>query len=139
MAADRLYRRVRTARFRLVTIGLAIIVPSLVFLARAESLDLAKAAAAGFGLGCGLFISNLFPSAFDVVPESVRASAVGWLNLLGGLVSGAAAYLGGEYRRSLGIPALMTVAAGLCLLGAVILAAAVRFFFERDHQRLRTL
>ena len=136
-AADHLYRRTRAARFWLLTIGLAMIAPSLYLMARADSLDLAKAAAAGFGLGCGLFMSNLFPSSFDVVPEGVRASAVGWLNLLGGLVSGCAAYLGGEYRRSLGIPALMTVAAGLCLVGAVVVVAAVRLFFARDHERLQ--
>lgn len=133
--ADRLYRATRAARFLLVTAGLFILAPSLYLVSQAGSLGLAKAACVGFGLGCGLFISNLFASAFDVVPERVRASAVGWLNLIGGLVSGVAAYLGGEFRHSVGIPALMTVAAGLCLFGALALLAGTRLFFARDHER----
>jgi predicted MFS family arabinose efflux permease len=136
IGADGLYGRTRAARFWLLTAGLVIVAPCLYLVARSGSFGLAKAAAAGFGFGCGLFISNLFPSAFDVVPEGVRASAVGCLNLVSGLVSGLAALLGGEYRRTLGIPALMTIAAGLCLLGAVVLIAGVLLFFARDHERL---
>lgn len=134
--ADGFYRRTPAARFWLLTAGLIIVAPSLYVLARADSFGLAKAAAAGFGVGCGLFMANVFPSAFDVVPHGVRASAVGCLNLLGGLVSGVASWLGGEYRETVGIPALMTIAAGLCLGGAVVLVAGVRLFFARDHARL---
>lgn len=135
--ADRLYRTTRTARFRLLTLGLFILAPSLYLVSQAGSLGLAKAGCVGFGLGCGLFISNLFASAFDVVTARVRASAVGWLNLLGGLVSGVAAYLGGEFHHSVGIPTLMTVASGLCLLGAVLLVVGTHLFFARDHDRLQ--
>jgi MFS family permease len=134
--ADRLYRRTKGARLWLLVAGLLLVAPCLYLMAHAESFGGAKAAAAGFGLGCGLFISNLFPSAFDVVPGGVRASAVGCLNLLGGLAGGLAAYLGGEYRQSLGIPALMAIVAGLCFFGAVVLVAGVRLFFARDHARL---
>jgi MFS family permease len=138
LCADRLYRRTKAARFWLLTAGLVIVAPSLHLVARAESFGLARAAATGFGLGSGLFIANLFPSAFDVVPKEVRASAIGFLNLMTGLVSGWAAYLGGEYRQTLGIPALLTIAAGLCLLGALILVAGIRLFFTLDHERLRS-
>ena len=136
MAADRLFRFTNKARFWLLVAGLIIIAPSLCLVAQADTFDLARVAAAGFGLGCGLFMANLFPSSFDVVPERVRASAVGGLNLIGGLVAGFGAYLGGEYRRTLGIPTLMTIAAGLCLLGALVLAAGIQLFFARDHERL---
>lgn len=136
VCADRLYRRAKGARFWLLVAGLLIVAPCLYLMARAGSIGLAKTAATGFGLGCGLFISNLFPSAFDVVPGGVRASAVGCLNLLGGLAGGAAAYLGGEYRQTWGISGLMTIVAGLCLLGALVLVAGVHLFFSGDHRRL---
>jgi len=134
--ADRMYRRTKAARFWLLLAGLVLVGPSLYLVARADSFELAKASAAGFGFGCGLFMANIFPSAFDVVPDSVRASAVGGLNLIAGLVSGFAPLLGGEFRRTLGIPGLMTIASGFCLLGAVILIAGIRLFFARDHERV---
>jgi predicted MFS family arabinose efflux permease len=136
LAADRLYRLTSKARFWLLVAGLLILAPCLYLMAQAGTLDVARIAAAGFGVGCGLFMSNAFPSAFDVVPIRVRASAIGGLNLIGGLVSGCASYLGGEYRRTLGIPSLMTIAAGLSLLGALVLIAGIRLFFARDHARI---
>jgi MFS family permease len=136
-AADRLYRRVPSARFLLVAAGLAAVSPCLFVLARTASFGTAKAAAAGFGFGCGLFIANLFVSSFDVVPAGARASAVGWLNLLGCLVSGCASYLGGAYRGGAGVPALMSGAAVACLAAALVLAAGTAAFFKRDHDRAR--
>lgn len=134
---DRLFGRVKSARFWLLVGGLAVVAPCLAILAKTGSFGTAKMAAAGFGLGCGLFMANLFVSAFDVVPSQTRASAVGCLNLLGCLSSGWASYLGGEYRESLGIPSLMTRAAVACALGSLILAAAVTVFFRRDYERVR--
>lgn len=136
LGADRLYRRTKEARVLLLVAGLLLVAPCLYLMGHTGSFGWARGAAVGFGLGCGLFISNLFPSAFDVVPGGVRASAVGCLNLLGGLAGGLAAYLGGEYRESIGIPSLMTIVSGLCLVCAVVLVAGVRLFFARDHERL---
>jgi predicted MFS family arabinose efflux permease len=133
--ADRLYSRLQASRFVLLVAGLVLLTPCLHLLGRTESLALAKSAAAGFGFGSGLFVANLMVSSFDVVPQEVRASAVGILNLLGGLVSGWAAYMGGAYSREPGIPALMTLAAALCGGGAVLLTVAIGAFFRRDHER----
>jgi MFS family permease len=137
LGADRLYRRTKAARFWLLWAGLVLVAPSLYLVARAESIGVAKATAAAFGFGCGLFMANVFPSAFDVVSPTVRASAVGCLNLIGGLVSGFAPLLGGEYRRTLGIPGLMTIASGFCLLGALLLLVGIRLTFARDHERVQ--
>lgn len=139
VCADRLYRRTKAARFWMLAAGLLIVAPSLWFLARADSFGLAKAVTAAFGFGCGLFMGNVFPSAFDVVPVGVRASAIGCLNLLGGLVSGWAPFLGGRFRETLGIPGLMTIAAGFCFLGALLLIGGIKVFFARDHARVSVL
>jgi hypothetical protein len=114
---------------------LVLLAPCLHLLGRTDSLGLAKASAAGFGFGSGLFVSNLMVSSFDVVPRQVQASAVGTLNLLGGLVSGWAAYLGGAYCRKPGIPTLMSVAAALCAGGVILLTLVIGAFFRRDHER----
>lgn len=136
VCADRLYGRTPAARFWLLAVGLVILAPCLHLVGRTDSLVLAKAATAGFGFGSGLFMANLMVSSFDVVPKEARASAVGCLNLIGGLVSGLAAYLGGAYRKDPGIPALMTAASAACLAGALLLALGTLVFFARDHERV---
>ncbi|HLY73153.1 MAG TPA: MFS transporter [Planctomycetota bacterium] len=134
-SADCLYPRLRASRFYLLLVGLVLLAPCLHLLGRTDSLRVAEASAAGFGFGSGLFVANLMVSSFDVIPRQVQASAVGTLNLLGGLVSGWAAYLGGAYCRKPGIPTLMSAAAALCAGGAIILAIVIGAFFRRDHDR----
>jgi len=120
--ADRLSRRVRAARFYLVAAGLLLCAPSVQVVGNSSSLTLAKAAAAAFGLGAGLAMANFFPCCFDVVPRALHASAVGILNMLGGLVSGGGALLGGMLKQSVGLPRLMTVGAVLCGVTGALLA-----------------
>ena len=133
--ADRLHGRVRAARFWLVAAGLLLCAPGVLVVANSGSLPVAKIAAAGFGVGCGLAVSNFFPSCFEVVPRSAHATAVGFLNLLGGLVSGFAPLLAGLVKKSVGIPALMTLAGAICLLAAGVLVAGMRRWFLADAVR----
>ncbi len=130
LLADRLSRRVRAARFYLVAAGLLLCAPSVQFVGNSSSLAIAKVAAAAFGLGAGLAIANFFPCCFDVVPRASHASAVGILNLLGGLVSGGAALLGGMLKASVGLPRLMTAGAVLCGVTGALLALGATFRFS---------
>jgi len=122
LLADRLSRRLRAARFWLVAAGLLACAPSVQIIGHATSLAAAQVAAAAFGLGGGLAIANFFPCCFDVVPRASHASAVGVLNMLGGLVSGSAPLLGGMLKQSKGLPALMTAGAVLCGVSGALLA-----------------
>jgi MFS transporter, Spinster family, sphingosine-1-phosphate transporter len=134
-SADVLYRRTRRARFWLVAAGLFLCAPCLYVVGNADTLFSTKAAAAGFGLGSGLFIANLFPSSFDVVPPALRASAVGCLNLIGAFVSGFAALLGGSLKGRAGFGALLSGGAVLCVAGGVLLLVGARLYFGKDQER----
>jgi len=135
--ADRLYRRARAARLWIVAAGLLICGPCVHLIGNLESLPLTKLAMAGFGLGAGLAISNFFAGSFDVVPAGARASAVGILNLLGGFISGFASLLGGLLKKSVGIPALTSGAALLCLAVGALLVLGTRRHFPGDFERAR--
>lgn len=135
--ADQFYRRIRTARCWGVVLGLLISAPSVWLLGNSSSLFLTKCAAALFGFGSGLSIANFFASSFDVIPFGMRSAAVGYLNMLGGLSSGIAALLGGMLKESLGIPALLGVAAGICLLMSGLMLLGTRIYFQRDFDRAR--
>jgi len=134
--ADWLYARTKAARFWLVFAGLLVSAPCVHLIGSAGSLLFTKLAAVGFGLSSGLFIANLVVSSFEVVPSDTRASAVGCLNLIGAFVSGFAALLGGMLKGTVGIPALMTYASLACVGTALLLAAAIKLYFQSDYDRV---
>jgi MFS family permease len=137
--ADRLRRRVPSARFALVAAGLLLCAPGVHVVGNSGTLLATQIGAASVGVGAGLAVANFFPSALEVVPRSCHATAVGVLNLLGGLVSGFAPLLAGALKKSVGLPALMTLAGGLCLLAAGLVALGTRRWFADDAGRARDL
>jgi MFS family permease len=132
--ADALYCRTKASRFWLMTASLVLSAPCLHFLGNSESLMATRAAAAGFGLFSGLLMGNIFPAAFDVVPAGARASAVGFLNFFGAIMSGFAMLFGGTWKASLGIDALLTCTCLAYLAAAFVLVLGIRWLFPQDHE-----
>lgn len=87
------------------------------------------------GLFSGLFIANIFPAAFDVVPHAARATAVGLLNFFGAIMSGFATLFGGMWKQSLGIDRPLSFTALGCLMAGAALIFGVKTVFPRDHAR----
>ena len=134
--ADRLYRRTTAARLWLLAASLTLCAPCLHALGSSDSLFATRLAAAGFGLFSGFLMGNIFPAAFEIVPSDTRASAVGLLNFCGALVSGFAPLLGGMWKRTIGIEALLSATAGAYLIGAILVILAIRRFFPRDYANI---
>jgi predicted MFS family arabinose efflux permease len=132
--ADFLLRATRASRYWLMIASLVLCAPSLHALGSSDTLTDTRLAAAAFGLCSGLMIGNIFPSAFEVVPLATRASAVGVLNLCGGLMSGCATLFGGLWKQSLGIDRLLSLTAVAYLAAGCLLAAGVIWLFPRDVQ-----
>jgi hypothetical protein len=80
-------------------------------------------------------IANQAPSAFDVVPASLRASTVGVLNMLGSGVSGFAPFLGGLARNTIGVDRVMMFTSVAYILTAIIVLYGILRHFERDQKR----
>lgn len=134
--ADALHRRTAASRFWLLTASLLLCAPSLYALGYCETLPLTRLAAAAFGLCSGLFMGNIFPAAYDIVPADTRASAVGVLNLFGAVVSGFAAYFGGVWKSTIGIDGLFAGTSIAYVVAGVILIAGIRLTFPRDYARI---
>ena len=81
-------------------IGLALIVPSLVFMGLGESLFAVVLAILCFGIGYGFFDTNTMPILCQFVPSRQRATAYGFINMSGVLGTGCA-LLGGVTVLSL--------------------------------------
>ncbi len=80
-------------------------------------------------------MGNIFAAGFEVVPADLRATAVGVLNLFGGLVSGFGALFGGMWKQSIGIDGLLAATALAYVAAGLVLAAATLLCFLRDHAR----
>ena len=135
--ADWLYRHTKAARLWLLAGSLLLCAPCLHALGSCATLEATRLAAAGFGLSSGLFIGNIFPSAFEVVPADTRASAVGLLNFFGAVVSGFAMLFGGLWKKTVGMERLLSGTALAYLLGALLLTGGIQWFFRRDFERIR--
>src|SRR5437773_4610729 len=134
--ADWLHRRTKAARYWVIAVGLFLCAPCVHLIGNSDSLLATKLAAVGFGLSSGLFIANFMVSSFEVVPADTQASAVGILNLVGYVVSGFAALVGGMWKQSLGLPALMSGAALLSVGAGMLLLVAIKFYFSQDYDRV---
>ena len=134
--ADIFYRRTKAARLWLMVASLVLCAPCLHALGSSDTLATTRVAAAGFGLFGGLLMGNIFPAAFEVVPASARASAVGALNFCGALVSGFAALFGGLWKKSLGIDRLLTFTAVAYIVAGIALIIGIKVLFPRDHERI---
>ena len=132
MIADKLHLRVRSARFWLLVAGLVLSAPCIHFLGNSGTIGVTRLAATGFGFFSGLFIANIFPAAFDVVATESRATAVGFLNFCGAIMSGFATLFGGLWKQSLGIDRMLTLTALGYLLAAALVVAGVRWFLPRE-------
>ena len=133
--SDWLYRRTPAARQWVLVLSLVASAPSLFFLGAADTLPATRLAAAAFGLSSGLFMGNIFPAGFEVVPADLRATAVGLLNFFGGMVSGFATLFGGMWKQSIGIDGLLATTATAYLVAAIVLALVTRACFDTDHAR----
>ncbi len=137
IAADRLYQRTKASRYWLLAISLVACAPSLYAIGNCETLAATRIAAAAFGLASGLFMGNIFPAAYDIVPAATRASAVGVLNLFGAEISGFGSYFGGVAKETIGIETLLAITAGIYLVAGATVVFVIFAFFLADHERLR--
>ncbi len=130
--ADRLLRVTKASRYYLMLASMLLCAPCLHAIGNCETLVQVRLAAMAFGLFSGLMMGNIFPSAFEVVPERFRATAVGVLNLCGGMVSGFATFFGGRWKSTLGIDRLLTFTGAAYFVAGLLLLVGILLLFPRD-------
>lgn len=133
--ADRLHSVIKASRITVVLVGFALAAPSIYLIGASASLSSTRIAGIAFGFFSGFIIANQAPSAFDVVPASLRASTIGVLNLLGACVSGFAPFLGGLARKTIGVDQLMAFTSVAYVVTAILILYGIWRHFERDQRR----
>jgi fucose permease len=74
-------------------------------------------------------------SALDVVHRTRHATAVGVMNMVGGLSGGLSAYLIGRLKSDYGIASMMSWVGATGILALIVLFVAVFGSFRADYQR----
>jgi sugar phosphate permease len=133
--ADYFFRYTHASRPLVVAAAVCLAAPCIYAVGVAPSLGLTIAAATGFGVCTGMYMSNLLASAMDVVAPGHRSSATGFLNLVGAFFSGFAGLLGGIFKNTIGVDGLMIACAAACLTAGILLIAVAKLVFETDYQQ----
>lgn len=134
-ATDRFVRRFPRFRMALSTGALVVSMPALVLFGTSGSLSVVWSAAALLGAMIGVIGANQVTVIFDVVPSVYRAGAVGFLNVLAGLVGSTAPILLGWLSQIRGIEGFefgFSAMAAVQLVAVLGLAMAMGVTFRRD-------
>jgi len=134
-AADKFYGRCKSSRFWIILIAFLGCAPCIYLIGAGTTLEITRLASIAFGFFAGFVSANQAASAFDVVPASQRATAVGVLNVTGASISGFAPYLGGVARKTIGIGQLMAYTSTAYLATSAIILYATLRHFQNDHRK----
>lgn len=121
--------------FRMTTeaAGLLLGAPFIFLMGWTDALWFSCICLALFGFFRGVYDSNLYAAAFDVIEPKYRASSVGIMTcfafLVGSVASSVLGVIGDKYGMSVGISML----GAFFLAGGLVVLAAKRFFFEREY------
>lgn len=114
--SDRWLRRNIRGRIYTGALGLAMMIPALVLIGMGRSVVSLVGAALFFGAGYGLFDANNMPILCQFVPNHLRSTAYGFMNMMGVFAGALITQLMGSWS-SLGLT--------FSLLGAVVVLALV--------------
>ena len=106
-------------------IGLAAGAPFVVLCGWTRSVPLLIIALTAWGFFKGIYDANIFASIFDVIPAEARGRAAGLMNMVGWLGGGIAPVAVGFIAQRSSLSAAIMLTAGVYVLGALLLAAAV--------------
>ena len=134
-AADKLIGRFKEARIWILILGMLGTAPCLYLLANASTPGTTQVAAAAFGLFSGFYVSNAMASALDVVHRARHATAIGVMNMVGGLSGGLSAYMIGRLKNDYGMELMMSWVGATGVVALIVLFVAVFSFFRADYRR----
>lgn len=133
---DRMARRIAAGRFYAGIFGLLCCTPFAWAMLAGNSLPTLELCASGFGLFGGLFIANVYASAYDVIAQQNYGFAAGLMNMIGGFAAGAAILLTALLQKPFGAAFVIRIFAISAAIAAGVLAAVVITHFAEDQKNL---
>jgi MFS family permease len=136
--ADTWAKRTIQGRVRVQCAGVLAGAPFVALCGLGHSLSLIIVALVGWGFFKGIYDSNIFAAAFDVVPAEHRGVASGSMNCVGWLLgAGTAPVLIGYLAEHISLGTAIALSATIYWVAAILLVVAMACFLESDIRRLR--
>lgn len=120
--ADHFAKRTASARFRVAALGIFLSAPFGYLTFAAESLNMARLFAVGYGLFSGFMVANVFAASYDVIERKNFGLGAGILNMVGGISAAIMIYLAGALKQTVGFAGLLLWVAAACVITAIALA-----------------
>lgn len=137
--ADKFVRRSRGGRVLVQFIGVMAGAPFVILCGLGGSLSLVILALIAWGFFKGMYDSNIFASAFDVIPAESRGTISGLMNCVGWLVGGGLApVLVGLFAEHISLGKTIALTSSIYVLAGILLIATRQLFIDRDVHRLQT-
>lgn len=123
IVSDRWVQKNMRGRVYTSAIGLSLTIPALVFLGLGQNFAMVIGAAICFGFGFGIFDANNMPILCQFVPAKLRATAYGFMNMVGVFAGAAVTQILGRFtdNGNLGL--------GFAVLGSIVLVAVLLQLF----------
>jgi sugar phosphate permease len=137
--ADLCARRTRRGRMLVQCAGVILGAPFVALCGLSGSLLLVKVALICWGFFKGIYDSNIFAAAFDVVPAETRGTVSGSMNCVGWLMGGGLApVLIGFLAGRLTLGRAIAVSSVAYLLAGLLLLLTMGYLLDRDTKELES-
>ena len=134
--SDRWVKRNVRGRIYTSAIGLAMMIPALVFIGLAHNAWLSVMAGLFFGIGYGMFDANNMPILCQFVSSKQRAMAYGFMNSLGVIMGAITTQLLGGLAESVGLGMCFALMGGILLIALALHLTLLRPRFDDKDQEL---
>lgn len=124
--SDRWVRRTLRGRIYTSAIGLSLMIPALVLMGMGSGMAAAVTAALCFGIGYGMFDANNMPILCQFVPERLRATAYGMMNMAGVFIGALGTQVLGRLKDNNQLGSGFALMAGGLLVALVLQLAVLR-------------
>jgi len=128
--SDRWVKRNVRGRIYTSAIGLAMMIPALVFIGLAHNAWLSVLAGLFFGVGYGMFDANNMPILCQFVSSRQRAMAYGFMNSLGVIMGAITTQLLGGLAESVGLGMCFALMGGILLIALALQLTLLRPRFD---------
>ncbi len=129
----------RRNRLLLQASGLLFAAPCIVLMGLSDKLMVVYAALAGFGFFRAFFDANTYSILYEVIPRKYHSSSSAVLQMFGFGMGSFAPLILGFISPRLGMSVGMASLSIIWVLAALVLLAAMLFFFDRDAARMKEI
>lgn len=135
--SDRWVKKNLKGRIYTSAIGLSMMVPALIFIGLGHNAVFAICAALFFGIGYGMFDTNTMPIVCQFIPDKLRASAYGVINMCGVFAGALVTQILGAWAEGGNLGLGFALLSGILILAVVLQLVVLRP--KTDNMQLKQI